>query len=498
MSSDLTPPTTVFRELPRRGLPEDAIRKYQIDINLDKDVDVGHRYPYFKDGRHVSNKVRKRSEKSFYWEGDPHDNELFGQHLFPAGSAKAITVVEGELDAPSAWTLLGSRYPVVSVLSAGSALNDCRRNYEYLDSFDEIVLCFDKDEPKVKPNGEVFYPGQDTAKKVAELFRPGKCRILTLEHGKDPNEYRQKGIDSRTFTSEWWKAPRYSPDGLVMARDMLDQLLNRPNHFAVPYPMEGLNRMTYGCRLSELVLLMADTGSGKTTVFKEWAYAILQNPEVKAKGYGVGFLHLEETNYDTTLGLLSIHNNKPYHLPDVERTREEISAAHAELFGDNRAILYDSFGSNDIDTIVGKIRHMVAMGCKYIFLDHLSIVVSDQAGDERKQLDEISTKLKTLTIEQDIAVFCVIHTNRAGQARGSAGPEKVANIHMSLERDKKDPDEWRRNVMKITIEKNRFCGRTGPCVWAMYDQETGRLKELSEEDAIIYEQGGAHREERWA
>jgi hypothetical protein len=172
----------------------------------------------------------------------------------------------------------------------------------------------------------------------------------------------------------------------------------------------------------------------------------LRNPpqsRSKEKGYGVGFLHLEETNYDTALGLLSIHNNKPYHLPDVDRTIEEITEAHGEVFGDGRAILYDSFGSNDIDTIIGKIRHMVAMGCKYIFLDHLSIIVSDQSGDERKQLDEISTKLKTLTIEQNVAIFCVIHTNRSGQARGSAGPEKVANMHFLLERERKDKDEWR-------------------------------------------------------
>ena len=55
----------------------------------------------------------------------------------------------------------------------------------------------------------------------------------------------------------------------------------------------------------------------------------------------------------------------------------------------------------------------------------MSIIVSDQSGDERKQLDEISTKLKTMTMNLDIAVFCVIHTNRQGEARGSAGPEKV-------------------------------------------------------------------------
>ena len=116
---------------------------------------------------------------------------------------------------------------------------------------------------------------------------------------------------------------------------------------------------------------------------------------------------------------------------------------------------------------------MVALGCKYIVLDHLSIVVSDQAGDERKQLDEIATKLKTLTMELDIAVVAIIHTNRQGQIRGTAGVEQLANIVMRLERNKNELDEWRRNVTRITVEKNRFCGYTGPASYLWYNPETG-------------------------
>lgn len=475
---EVTPITDVFRAIPRRGLTEPSVRKYGIDVCMDKTQDVAHRYPYYLNGKHVCNKVRKRTEKTFYYEGDAHECDLFGQQLFPAGSAKSITITEGELDAPSAFQLTGSRYPVVSVMSGGSAVKDCKRNYEYLDSFNDVVICFDNDEV-----------GKANAKKVAELFKPGKCRILQLAEGKDPSEYLQKGIDSAHFTQEWWKAPRHSPDGLVLAKDMLDQLLNPPSYFSIPYPWATVNKMTYGIRLSELVLFMADTGIGKTSFFKEIAYGILQNPVVREKGYGVGFLHLEETNYDTALGLLSIHNNKPYHLPDVTRSPEEITAAHSDVFGDGRAVLYDSFGSNDIDTIISKVRHMAAMGCKYIFLDHLSIIVSDQSGDERKQLDEISTKLKTLCMEQNIAILTVIHTNRSGQARGSAGPEKVANTHFSLHRDKKDPDEWRRNVTRLELEKCRLTGRTGPCSWIFYDGGTNRLMELDDEAIEKFEKG---------
>lgn len=488
-ATNLTPVTDIFREIPRRGLSEASIRKYEIDVCMDKSVDVAHRYPYFKNGRHIANKVRRRSDKAFYWEGNPDDAELFGQHLFPAGSAKSITLVEGELDAPSAWLLLGSRYPVVSVPSVGHALKACKANYEYLNSFEDIVICFDKDDAKTLQDGSLFYPGQDTAKKVAEMFKPGKCRILILEHGKDPNDYRQNDVEAKVFISEWWKATRFTPDGLILGTDMLDKIRNRPQHFQTPYPFEGINAMTYGIRLSELVVINAPTGVGKTSLLKEIEYGLLVNPEVVDKGYGVGFLHLEELDTDLALGLMSIHNSKPYHLPDVPRTDEELEKAFDAVINTSRVVIYDHFGSNEIEAILSRVRHMAALGCKYIVLDHLSIVVSDQAGDERKQLDEITTKLKTFCMEANVALIAVIHQNRQGLIRGTAGVEQLANIVLRLERDLVAADIWRRNITKVYVEKNRFSGRTGPAAWLFYDDVTGRLAELDGDAVNKYEEG---------
>jgi len=490
----LTPVTDVFRDLPERALPKAAVQKYKINVNAGPGDWIA-KYPIFKNGVHVANKVRKKSAKGFWYEGEPNDAELIGQSLFPPGSAKAITLVEGQDDAAAGWVLLGSRYPVVSVHGTGSAIRDVKNNYEYLNSFDEIVVCFDADTAKVNPlTGEVRYPGQESAKKVADLFKPGKCRILTLRDGKDPNDYLKQG-KSKTFVDEWWRAPAHMPDGLKIGTDMWDEIINRPKHFTVEYPFKGLNHLTYGIRLSELVTFTAETKVGKTSILKEIEYSLLMNPELIEKGYGVGFLHLEEPNYDTALGLMSIHNSKPYHLPDTERTVDELRSAYDAVINTNRVVIWDHFGSNSVDAVINKVRHMAALGCKYIVLDHLSIIVSDQSGDERKQLDEITTKLKTLCMEINIALIVVIHQNRQGQIRGTAGVEQLSNIVFKLLRDKLDPDPWRRNVTKIVVEANRFCGRSGPAAWLWYNELTGRLEELDEDQIARYEEGGSLRDD---
>lgn len=490
-----TPLPTEFHALTDRRIGRATAEKFQ--VGFDKET-LDHLYPYFdQDGRtHVASKFR-HADKTFHMEGPIKEAGLFGQQLFQPGSAKFITLVEGECDAMAAYELMGSRWPVVSVKNgAAGAAKDVANAFEYLNSFGTIVICFDKDEPKTNPvTGAVHYPGQEAAVTVAGMFAIGKVKILTLAEAKDPNDYLVKGLREQ-FNKEWWSAPGYTPTGLKRGSTMWDEVSAPKEYETVPYPFEGLNKQTYGIRLSELITVTADTGVGKTSVLKEIEYFILKNVD-KA---GIGLLHLEEPNSDTALGLMSIEANRPLHLPDVrsEVTTEELRSYFDGVINTDRLVVYDHFGSNSVQEILNKIRHMVTLGCKYIVLDHLSIVVSDQSGDERKQLDEISTKIKTLCMELNISVIVVIHQNRQGQIRGTAGVEQLSNIVFKLHRDKMDIDPWRRNVTKITTEKNRFCGRTGPGTYVFYREETGRLEELTDEQVAAYESGSSANIDTWS
>lgn len=487
---ELTGLNTNFIALNDRKISRASAEKYGIWRNEDTTY-----FPYFNDGKHLANKVRK-PDKEFYSEGDLKHSGLFGSQLFPAGSAKFITLVEGEYDAPAAFELMGSRWPVVSVRNgADGATKDVADNFEYLNSFPNIVICFDRDEAKLnEKTGQVRYPGQEAALAVAGMFPIGKVKVLTLAEAKDPNDYL-KGSLREQFNREWWAAPGFTPTGLKLGREMWEEVSTPKNYETVPYPWNELNTQTYGIRLSEFVVLTADTGVGKTSVLKEVEYNIRKT----SPDSGIGLLHLEETNGDTALGLMSIEANLPLHLPDVRDTvkKEELKDYFDRVVNTDKLVVYDHFGSNSIQEILNKVRHMHNLGCKYIILDHLSIVVSDQSGDERKQLDEIATKLKTLCMELNIAVIAVIHTNRQGQIRGTAGVEQLANIVIKLQRDKLSEDPWRRNVVKLIVEKNRFCGRTGPGAYLHYNEFTGRLTELNVEQIAAYNQGGTAIVEAW-
>ena len=466
-NSKLTTGLTVA--LKDRNIKEETCRKYGVTVVGTEDDITRHVYPYFKDDTKVANKIRTLP-KSFNVEGTlSNQTNLFGQHLFAEGG-RAITIYEGELDAMAGYELTGSQFACVSVPNgAQSAVQAVKSNLEYLETFQKVVLCFDNDTP-----------GQEAAKQVANVLSLGKCKIMSLEL-KDAGEYLKLN-KHKEFVKAWYEAKTYTPDGIIASSKLLERIKNKKEVESVPYPWDGLNKVTYGIRKGELVTVTADTGRGKTQFLREIIYNISQEkPEAK-----IGTFFLEEQPEDSGQGLMSVYANVPFHLPDAVYEERQLDEAFERVLGDDKFYFYDSFGSTSIDNILNRVRYYAkGLDCDYIIIDHLSIIVSDMSnGDERKALDEIATKLKTLTIELNVAMIAVIHTNRQGQIRGSAGVEQLSNIIIHLDRDVKHPVEEIRNTTTVTIWKNRFCGKTGLACYLKYNENNGRMTEVDEPEGL--------------
>jgi twinkle protein len=163
--------------------------------------------------------------------------------------------------------------------------------------------------------------------------------------------------------------------------------------------------------------------------------------------------------------------------------------------GDDRFVMLDHWGSTQEDNLLGRIRYMAkGLDCKWIILDHLSIVVSDQENpDERKAIDSIMTKLRSLVQETGVGLFLVSHLKRPqgtkgheeGQQvsladlRGSASIAQLSDMVIGLERNQQHEDPEIRNTTTVRVLKNRFVGLTGACCYLHYDGATGRMKETS-------------------
>lgn len=455
------------RGIPDRGITGDTTKFYGVGSNNDL-----HHYPY-GDGI----KVRTVATKDFHWKGKPaHD--LFGMDKFPAGG-KAVTIVEGELDALAAYQMLGSKYAVVSVKNGASgALKDCQKAYEWLDKFESIVICFDSDEPGLK-----------ASKQVAELFG-NKAKVF--KHGqefKDACDYL-KANKSAQFVQDWWKAEQFVPDGIVTGTALYEEVMRPLSKANAHYPFAGLDAVTGGIREQEMVVVTAGSGLGKSQFLREIIWSLLSTTTDK-----IGLMFLEESVRRTGLSIMSLAINKPLHLAETVATDDEKQKAFDLTLGTDRLYLYDSFGSNTIENIISRVRYMAkALECKYIFLDHVSIVISSQDnGDERKALDEIMTKLRMLVQETGITLFVVSHLKRPegrgheegaatslAQLRGSGSIGQLADMVLGLERHAQAEDPIERNTTRVRVIKNRYSGETGPACAVLYDKFTGRMTEMRE------------------
>ena len=124
----------------------------------------------------------------------------------------------------------------------------------------------------------------------------------------------------------------------------------------------------------------------------------------------IGVLALEEDVATTALGIMSVASSRRLHLEE-DTPVDELRPHWEATMGSGRYYLFDHWGSTSADELLSRVRHMAkACDCRYIILDHLSIVVSSQEnGDERKAIDEIMTKLRTLVAETGITLFLVSH-----------------------------------------------------------------------------------------
>lgn len=446
-----------------RGISRDTMAFYGVRTMVDP-AGTARRvvFPYA-----AGIKTRELAGKTFKTHGEMKGGQLFGQGRFQAGSAKSITITEGEFDTLAAFQMLG-KYPVVSIRSSSTAKKDCADNYDYLNSFEKIYLCFDGDEC-----------GMDATKAVAGLFDFNKIYHVKLTKYKDANEFLEKA-DIEEFRKSWWNAQRFLPDDIISSFSVIDDLID--NEIIVKgtsYPWPLLQSMTYGMRPGEFILITALEGRGKTEIIRAIEHKVLK----EVPDSNVGIIHLEEGKLRAIKGLAGLELKQPVHLPDWQGSKEEIKNAYHTVAGrDNRVHFYSHFGSDDPAAIMGMVQFLAGpCNCKFIFLDHVSMVVSGiDTEDERRALDWISTRLKMMAESHGVTIVCVSHVNDNGLTRGSRNIAKVADLHIHLDRDVENPDLRVRNTTKLMVRKNRFGAKTGPAGELYFDFDTFTLTPAEE------------------
>lgn len=473
------------RSIPDRNITHSSCEHYNVRVGVsptDGITPLYHLYPCVKDGITSGFQQRIVDPKSFVSIGDTKDAPLFGHDVIPQ-KGKKLWITEGALDALSCYQVLSESSPnvnwspaVVSLPNGtSSAVRSITSSAELLEGYEEIILVFDMDAP-----------GQAARKEICKILA-GKVYTLDLPF-KDANEMLMAGKSDDLKWALLTKLKKYQPDGIVNAKDLWERYKDESTVPSFPYPpsLPILNQKTYGVRPGSLVTVTAGTGSGKSQFLRELMHHYYHTTTEKIAG-----MFLEEDVSDTLSGLLSIQLNKRINLPDVEVTEDEESGAFEAMFGSGRISLYDYFGGMDDANLLGKLRFFAATGHKFIFLDHLSIVVSEYAaqGGERERIDTLMTKLAKFVKETGTILFLVVHLRKSSEGtsfeegapptlddlRGSGTLKQLSWDVIGLSRPQQHPDPVCANTTEVTSLKCRFTGNLGIADYLYYDQFTGRM-----------------------
>lgn len=413
-------------------------------------------FPYGDDAGKVRNLRNKRDMRCI---GEFSRAKLFGQGLFPPGSKESITLFEGEFDALAGFEMLKGKSACVSIKSgAGGALRDCRENWDYINSFSKIYLCFDNDEH-----------GDQATKSLQGLFDFQKVYHVKMKF-KDANEYLEKNSLGE-FYEAWHGAKRFTPDNIISSFSEIEKALEESREDQLgEYPFSGLNEKLYGLHAGEVVVVKAPEGVGKTEFFRALEHNLL-----KTTDHPIGIIHLEEDNGTTVKAISGYELGVPAVLPDCGLSKQDILDGYRKAVRDEegRLHIHSSFDTEDESAFLGNIRFLVsAAGCRFIFLDHISwLATGTDDEDERRKLDRISQKLKLLAKELRFCLVMISHVNDEGKTRGSRNITKVANTVISLDRDILGDSPF----VHFLIEKARLGGRTGKAGSGYFDRDSGKL-----------------------
>jgi twinkle protein len=461
-----------------RGITKRVSEFFGVKVSYDTSGEIDtYYYPYGDKDNPAGYKVRELP-KAFRCIGKLKG--LFGQTNFSSG--KRLVITEGEFDAMAvAQAFLehyGNIYPVVSIPAGAGSHKFLLEEREWIRGFDEVILMFDMDDVgKKEVEAAARVVGADKVK-IAHLPEKDPCDVL-IKHGY------------KTLLRSVWDAKQWSPAGILNPEDIWKQLEEYNTIQSIPYPgcIDGLNSKLKGMRLGEITLWTSGTGSGKSTILREILVHLLDATPDK-----IGVISLEESPAETARKLSGMVLNKN---PSAEEIPlEELRVGFDKVFGDGRVVVLDHQGSINDSSIVQQLEFMCLMGCKYLFIDHITILVSEGADglEGNAATDKVMNDLLRLVKKHNVWIGLISHLRKtSGQGksfeegklaslddiRGSGSIKQISMDIVAFARDMLNDDETKRNSIKMRVLKCRYTGLTGNVGGAKYDHKTGRLQNLN-------------------
>ena len=219
---------------------------------------------------------------------------------------------------------------------------------------------------------------------------------------------------------------------VIQAKKKIEEISNKEGLSGIPSGFDKLDRLTSGWQPSDLIIVAARPGMGKTALTLSMARNIAVNSDIP-----VAFFSLEMSSVQLITRLISSETGlSSEKLRTGKLEKHEWEQLNVKVKALEKAPLFiDDTPSLSIFDLRAKARRLASQHkIRLIIIDYLQLMTaggSQKGGNREQEISTISRNLKALAKELDVPVIALSQLSRAVETRGGSKRPILSDLRES-------------------------------------------------------------------
>ncbi|RNC87430.1 MAG: replicative DNA helicase [Allomuricauda sp.] len=266
----------------------------------------------------------------------------------------------------------------------------------------------------IKISNEIIEDAYDESSDVFDLLDNAEAKLYEVTQGN-----LKRSVES-------------AQNLVIQAKKKIEEIANKEGLSGIPSGFDKVDKLTSGWQPSDLIIIAARPGMGKTALVLSMARNIAVNSEVP-----VAFFSLEMSSVQLITRLISSETGlSSEKLRTGRLEKHEWEQLNVKVKALEKAPLFiDDTPSLSIFDLRAKARRLASQHkIKLIIVDYLQLMTSgasQKGGNREQEISTISRNLKALAKELDVPVIALSQLSRAVETRGGSKRPILSDLRES-------------------------------------------------------------------
>ncbi len=327
--------------------------------------------------------------------------------LFESSDPIDLLTVSDQLKTDGKLESVGGEYYLVSLTQkvASSA---------HIEFHSRIILQKYIQRSLIKISNEIIESAYEDATDVFDLLDEAESKLYDVTQGNIK------------------KSAETAQNLVIQAKKRIEEISNKEGLSVSPSGFDKLDKLTSGGQPSDLIIVAARPGMGKTALTLSMARNIAVNSNI-----GVAFFSLEMSSVQLITRLISSETGlSSEKLRTGKLEKHEWEQLNVKVKALESAPLYiDDTPSLSIFDLRAKARRLASQkNIKLIIIDYLQLMsagVNTKGGNREQEISTISRNLKALAKELNVPVIALSQLSRAVETRGGSKRPVLSDLRES-------------------------------------------------------------------